>query len=237
MPSSTAKSSSEHVVYTQNRGGARLIIGVYVEDLIIIGSSCDAIQAFKDEMKSRFEMSDLGLLSYYLRIEVEQSADDIFINQAAYANKILEHPSRAPMEARLKLSKKSSAEAVNATEYPSVIGAPRYLLHTRPELAFPVGYLSRFMEEPHQDHLIGVKHVLRYVAGTRGYGIHYTMREEGPPKLISYSDAVVAGDIDTRKSTSGVVFFLGGNPVSWWHSLLARASTSQRPRQRVRASG
>ena len=78
------------------------------------------------------------------------------------------------MESRLKLSKSSPEEKVNATEYRRVIGALRYLLHTRPDLAFSVGYLSRFMEDPREDHLTGVKHVLRYVAGTRGYGLHYT---------------------------------------------------------------
>jgi hypothetical protein len=89
------------------------------------------------------------------------------------------------------------------------------LLHTRPDLAFAVGYLSRFMEAPREDHLIAVKRVLRYVAGTQGHGLHYTKHEEGMPKLIGYSDADMGGDIDDRKSTSGIVFFLAGNPVTW----------------------
>lgn len=91
------------------------------------------------------------------------------------------NPSHAPMETHLKLSKQSTVEAVNAMEYRSMIEAVRYLLHTRPELAFPVGYLSRFKEEPHMDHLAGVKRVLRCVAGTLGFGLHYTWREEGRP--------------------------------------------------------
>jgi len=158
-----------------------LIVGVYVDDLIITSASGDDIVTFKQEMKMKFQMSDLGLLSYYLGIEVKQGADGIFLCQSGYAGKVLEHcglascnASATPMESRLKLSKSSPEEKVNATEYRRVIGTLRYLLHTRPDLAFSVGYLSRFMEDPREDHLTGVKHVLRYVAGARGYGLHYT---------------------------------------------------------------
>jgi hypothetical protein len=76
------------------------------------------------------------------------------------------NPCVSPMESRLKLSKQSTAEAVDATEYRSLIRVLRYLLHTRPDMAFSVGYLSRFMKGPHSDHLPAVKRLLRYVAGT-----------------------------------------------------------------------
>lgn len=123
-------------------------------------------------------------------------------------------PSATHMESRLKLSKQSTAEPVNAMEYRRIIGALRYLLHTRPDLAFSVGYLSRFMEEPHQDHFTAVKRVLRYVAGTQDQGIRYC-KSEGQCKLVGFSDADMAGDADDRKSTSGYIFFLGGNPIAW----------------------
>jgi hypothetical protein len=195
---------------------------VYVDDLIITGTSRENIVAFKLEMKDWFQMSDLGLLSYYLGIEMKQDPSSISLCQSTYAGKILEqcglgscNLSVSPMESRLKLSKQSITEAVNATGYRRVIGALRYLLNTRPDLAFPVGYLSRFMETPREDHLIVIKRILRYVAGTWSHRLHYTKRQEGPPKLISYSDADMGGDIDDRKSTNGIVFFIAGNPVTW----------------------
>lgn len=216
------RSSSEHGVYMRSRGSSRLVVGVYVDDLIITGTSNDEIVAFKLEMKRVFLMSDLGLLSYYLGIEVNQGPHGISLCQSAYAGKLLErsgmstcNPSLAPMEPRLKLSKESTAPLVDATEYRRVIGGLRYLVHTRPDLAYAVGYLSRFMEKPHEDHLNAVKRVLRYVAGTRDYGLHYARREDERARLVGYSDADMAGDVDTRKSTSGVIFFLGGNPITW----------------------
>jgi hypothetical protein len=199
-----------------------LIVGVYVDDLIITGTGKELITAFKTEMKNQFQMSDLGLLSYYLGIEVQQGADGIKLSQSAYAGKLLErcgladcNPSESPMESRLKLSKQSYAKPVDATGYKSIIGALRYLLHTQLDLSFPVGYLSRFMEAPHEDHLVAVKRVLRYMAGTKDYRLHYMRHEEGRPRLVGYSDTDMASDVDTRKSTSDIVFFLGGNPVTW----------------------
>jgi hypothetical protein len=216
------RSGSEHGIYTWCRGEGRLIVGVYVDDLIITWTSNVVITEFKTEMQNRFQMSDLGLLSYYLGIEVLQGSGGIFLCQSAYAGKIPErcglsscNPSTSLMESRLKLSKVGTEEAVNITEYQSVIGALRYLLHTWPDLAFSVGYLSRFMETPHTDHLTAIKRVLRYVAGTRDHGLHYTRREDEGLKLVGYSDVDMAGDIDTRRSTSGVIFFLGGNPITW----------------------
>jgi hypothetical protein len=69
------------------------------------------------------------------------------------------NPSQSPMESHLKLNKQSSADPVDATGYKGVISALRYLLHTRPDLAFPIGYLSRFMEPLCDDHLASVKRV------------------------------------------------------------------------------
>ena len=120
-------------------------------------------------------MSDLGLLSFYLGIEVKQSVHGIVISQSAYARKLLEKSGMAgckvchtPMEPRFKLSKQSTSPAVDATEYRSIVGSVRYLVHTRLDLTFSVGYVSRFMEAPTEEHCTAVKHILRYIAGKIG---------------------------------------------------------------------
>jgi hypothetical protein len=82
-----------------------------------------------------------------------------------------------PMEPKLKLSKRSTAPAVDATQYRSVIGSLRYLFHTRPDLSFSVGFLSRFMEDPKEDHMEALKHLLRYVAAITDYGMRYDRGE------------------------------------------------------------
>jgi hypothetical protein len=118
------------------------------------------------------------------------------------------------MEPRLKLSKDGSGEPVDSTEYRSIVGSLRYLVHTRPDITFVVGYVSRFMEAPTSEHLAAVKHLLRYIAGTLNLGVTY-QRGHGALELLGYSDADLAGDINDRKSTTGMIFFLGQSPVSW----------------------
>ena len=146
---------------------------MYVDDLIITGVRTEDINSFKREMAARFRMSDLGTLSYYLSIEVRQGKEELTLGQSAYASKLLERsgmaeckPCVTSMEERLKLTKASTAMKVDVTLYRSIVGGLRYLVHTRPDIAFAVGYVSRFMEDPREDHWVTVKRLLRYVKRT-----------------------------------------------------------------------
>jgi hypothetical protein len=125
----------------------------------------------------------------------------------------MEPPCATPMEPRLELSKESSAPPVDGTMFRSLVGILRYLVNTRPDIAYSAGYVIRFMEKPIQKHFGSVKRIIRYVAGTINFGCHYGKEEEW--KLYGYSDSDLASDVDTRKSTSCIIFFLGYIPVSW----------------------
>jgi hypothetical protein len=232
-----ARCVTEHALYTRRRGKEELIVGVYVDDLIVTGARAQDIARFKEEMGAKFRMSDLGALSYYLGIEVKQSADAVKLGQRAYALKLLERAGMAgcktvatPMEERIKLSRASTAAKIDASLYRSIVGGLRWLTHTRPDIAFAVGYVSRFMEDPREDHWTAVKRLLRYVQGTLEMGIIFPKRggfqltafSEAPPKardgepgITAYSDADMAGDVDGRRSTSGVLVFLGASPIAW----------------------
>jgi hypothetical protein len=149
------KCKTEHGLYTQVKNKVRLIVGVYVDDLIIMGECDKEVNQFKGEMKQVFWMSDLGPLSYYLGIKVKHGTHGIQVSQSSYVMKLLENaamgscsPCATPMEAKLKLSKESDLGAVDATAYRSLIRSLRYLLHTRPDLTYCICYLSRFMESP-----------------------------------------------------------------------------------------
>jgi len=216
------KNPLEHAVYRRSNKSGLLLVGVYVDDLIITGSSKALIDSFKKEMMRSFSMSDLGLLTYYLGIQVNQKADVITLCQSSYTLKILEQAGmkgcnscNVPMENRLKLSKKDQSSPVDKTKYRSVIGSLRYMVNTRPDIAFAVGIVSRYMEEPRASHWAAVKQILRYLAGTVNYGCAYKIASTSTPNLTGYSDSDLAGDVDDRKSTGGSVFLFGTNLVTW----------------------
>jgi len=211
----------EPAVYRRSHSDGYLLVGVYVDDLIITGPYQANIDAFKEMMKS-FSMSDLGLLSYYLGIQVTQEKGVITLCQSSYTLKILEqigmkgcNPCHVPMENRLRLSKNDKSPSVDKTKYRSVIGSLRYLVNTRPDIAYAVGIVSRYMEDPKGSHWAAVKQILRYLSGTVNYGCIYKKLNASETKLTGYSDSDLAGDVDDRKSTSGLVFLLGSCLVTW----------------------
>ncbi|XP_026430815.1 uncharacterized protein LOC113327916 [Papaver somniferum] len=162
-------------------------------------------------MVKEFEMTNLGLMSYFLGIEVQQTERGIFINQQRYAEGILKcfktdncNPILTPVEERLKLTREGSGELVKSTDFKGLFGCLRYLTATRPDIMYAVGLVSRFMEEPRKSHLQDAKRILRYVRGTTSLGIIYNVSEY--PKLIGFTDSDWAGDTEGRKSTSGYGF-------------------------------
>jgi len=214
------QSAHEAAVYRRGKGGSVLLVGVYVDDLVITGTDEAEVSAFKSQMMDTFQMSDLGLLYFYLGIEVRQDNSGITLRQAHYAKRIVElggmegcNPAHTPMEERLQLSRYSEAKEVDATQYRRIVGSLRYLVHTRPDVAFAVGYMSRFMERPTAEHQSAIKRILRYIAGTIDYGLHFG-RHSGAAHFVGYCDSDLAGDIDMSKSSSDMLFFLGNCLVS-----------------------
>jgi hypothetical protein len=166
-------------------------------------------------------MSDMWLLSFYLGIEVHQGDSGIMLRQTAYVKRVVElagltycNPALIPMEERLKLSHDSTTEEVDATQYRCLVGSLRYLAHTRPDLAFSIGYVSQFMQRPTMEHQQAVKRIIRYIVWTLDHSLYYP-RCPREAHLVGYSDSDHAGDIDTSKSTSGILFFFSKCLVSW----------------------
>lgn len=213
--------ANEYAVYTRNLGGKILIVGVYVDDLIVTGSSQEQVRSFKEQMSNEFDMSDLGSLSFYLGIEVEQCEGGIVLKQEAFARSLLSKTglmdcnlTHCPMEHKVTLDKDEGGITVDPTEYRSIVGGLRYLTNTRPDISFAVGVMSRYMEAPTTKHLQLVKGILRYIKGTTGFGLIYG-RSKGELNIMGYSDSDLARDAIDRRSTAGMVFYVNGNPVSW----------------------
>ena len=120
--------------------------------------------------------------------------------------------SPTPSQSGVALTTSCTSPPVNPSLYRQLVGSLLYLTHTRPDIAFVVGLVSRFSQDPHESHWKVAKHILRYIKGIVRFGIQYTacMLE-----LVGFIDSDWAGSVDDHKSTSGFVYHFGSAPIAW----------------------
>src|SRR5713226_9569195 len=147
-----------------------MIIVLYVDDLLITGSSKDDIASLKGAMNQAFSMTDLGLLSQFLGLEIAQTKHGIKVHQSKYALDLLKKfkmkdykPIKTPFLSGVKLEEVDSSPMVNNTLYRQLIGCLLYLTHTRPDLSYAVSVASRYMDQPHEIHWKAAKRILSFV--------------------------------------------------------------------------
>eukprot|EP00253_Pinus_taeda_P008081 PITA_08081 len=179
-------------------------------------------EGFEDDLANEFEMKDLGLLHYFLGLEIWQRNGGLFVSQGKYAREILEKfnmhgckPIDTPLPGGWRKEDATSGEEVDATVYRQLVGSLMYLVNTRPDICYAVNQLSQAMVKLTKLFWKAGKHVLRYLRGTSGYGLWY--RQEDELKLCGFMDADWVGIPTDRKSTSGGVFSIGSTIVSWYN--------------------
>ena len=125
-------------------------------------------------------MKDLGLMLYFLGLEVWQSSEGIFLNQGKYVVEILKRfdmleckAMGTAMDSNLKLLADDSSELVDVTQYRQIIGLLMYLTSTRLGIHFVVNTLTQYLVQPRCVHLVTAKHVMRYLKGTTDFGLYY----------------------------------------------------------------
>ncbi|GJT76671.1 putative ribonuclease H-like domain-containing protein [Tanacetum coccineum] len=197
-----------------------ILVQVYVDD-IIFGSTkkswCDEFEAL---MKSKFQMSSMGELTFFLGLQVKQKEDGIFISQDKYVAEILKKfdfanvkTASTPIETQKPLVKDEEASDVDVHLYRSMIGSLMYLTASRPDIMFAICACSRFQVTPKSSHLSAVKRIFRYLKGKPKLGLWYPRVSSFD--LESYSDSDYAGANLDRKSTTGGCQFLGRRLISW----------------------
>lgn len=150
--------SNEPTLYIKkNKQGHIFIVCLYIDDLICIGDL--SIDMFKSAMKKEFEMTDLGLMRYFLGIEVVQNDKVIFIFQTKYAKDVLKSfrmvnckLASTPISTGSRLCKDDKRSKVNSTIFKRYVGSLMYLTTTRPDIMYGVSLISRFMDSPKDSH-------------------------------------------------------------------------------------
>eukprot|EP00253_Pinus_taeda_P022610 PITA_22610 len=171
--------------------------------------SASAIATVKRALHDRFLMTDMGPLHFFLGLEISQDATGIKLSQAKYARDLLERfhmadckPAPTPFLSGVHLEGGGDTPLVDSTLYRQLVGSLLYLTHSRPDLSYAVGAVSRYMQELHKLHWNDAKHILRYAGGSS-------------LNLLGFIDFDWVGDNIDRKSTSGYSLSLGSGPICW----------------------
>ncbi|KAI3509338.1 hypothetical protein L1887_24546 [Cichorium endivia] len=195
---------------------------VYVDDIIIVGSSQQAVDKLIHALSSSFPIKDLGRLNYFLGVEVVHNSGGITLMQHKYASDLLHRANMmncksvsTPMSVTDKLAQDlgTPLNDEDTFKYRSMVGGLQYLTLTRPDISFPVNKVCQYLSKPTNVHWEAVKRILRYVKGTLSTGLHF--RKSNSTLLSVFTDADWAGCLDYRRSTGGFAVFLGPNLVSW----------------------
>lgn len=214
------KSTADGNLYYFEEGGKLTLLILYVDDVYITGDHSSHIAEVRANIQCEFEMCDLGLLSYSLGLEFIFDTAGILVTQRQYVRELLTEfglsdcrPAYTPMQEKLKLELDMSAPSTDTTTYQRMVGKLIFLTHTRPDISFAVGLVSRFMCRPQEPHLLAVKQIYRYLKATSEFALLY--QRGGVSSLCGFTDSDWAGDTLDRKSTTGFVFLLGGTPITW----------------------
>ncbi|KAJ1572409.1 hypothetical protein NDA12_000348 [Ustilago hordei] len=210
-------------IYTKGQGEDMAIVVIYVDDTLVIAPRLETVLEVKKQIGQRWKMEDSGEVSHFLGIKIsrDRAMRTMTIGQSGYIDQVLaKHldkrtkPTMVPMQSIPEGT--LVASAAQQKEYPVIVGKLLWVANsTRPDLSLTVGVLARHMREPSQEHYQAAQRVLRYLESTRQVGLVYRA-SESQESLVAHSDANWASDATIqRRSTSGSVALVYGNPVAW----------------------
>jgi hypothetical protein len=209
-----------------------VLIMLYVDDLAIAGPRATLVTTVLEQLKQKFQVRELGIPTMFLGINIEHFPERqvIFINQKTYINKLVEKyqlenqfPRATPASATEQLQPLEEGECITAHPYRSLVGELLYIsVCTRPDIAFAVGILSKFLDRATDTHWNAAIRVLLYLKGTMTYGLPLGGKgnstndlSNSTNDLTAYVDADFANDTADYKSITGYMIFFNGSVISW----------------------
>ncbi|KAJ0888786.1 putative RNA-directed DNA polymerase [Helianthus annuus] len=217
------QSLCDHSLFILSKNDVLVVLLVYVDDIVITGNSSVEIAKIKKNLSESFLIKDLGLLKYFLGIEVLYADKSVCLSQRKYCLELLNEfgylgckPVGTPIELSHVVTNKIENSKVvleNITGFQKLVGKLIYLSLTRPDISYAVQFLSQYMHSPCQSHLDIALRLLRYLKQSPGMGIVF--RKTGNFDIKAYVDSDWAKCLLTRKSITGFGIFLGNTLVSW----------------------
>ncbi|KAJ0852480.1 putative RNA-directed DNA polymerase [Helianthus annuus] len=217
------QSKCDHSLFVMLKPGVTVFLLVYVDDIVVTGNSIVEIEKIKHVLHETFRIKDLGVLKYFLGIEVLYNQTSICLSQRKYCLELLNEfgylgckPVSTPVEQNFLVTSKIDKNQKlldNITGFQKLIGKLIYLSLTRPDISYTVQFLSQFMHSPKEVHLNLALRLLRYLKKSPGKGLIF--KKSINLELIGFADSDWAKCLTTRKSVTGFCIFLGDCLVSW----------------------
>jgi hypothetical protein len=202
----------DQILFVLVQGRDILIVQVYMDHIVFVGSSNSLVARFAEDMSSELEMSMMGELQFFLGLQIKQSKEGTFVHQAKYTMEIVRkfkmEDSKAmttQMSTTTALDEDEKGELMDQKEYWSMIGSLLYLTATRPNIQFSVCLCTRFQVSLRTSHRQAVKRIFRYLRHTPDFGLWYSASSS--LALHGFSDADFARCWLDRKSTLGLASF------------------------------
>ena len=200
-----------------------IILGIYVDDILIISSNKETIDTFKKQLAQHFNFKNFDTFTDILGMRISKINSNWYISQDTYIQRILERFHYAnikskftPMETNLNviLNKDTITDTKDVLHFQEAIGSLLYAaIHTRPDILYAVNTLAQVSSNPTTQQFKYVKRIFQYLRYSNNLGINIDKSKEF--KLSGYADASFASDITNRRSITGYVFFIDSTPISW----------------------
>jgi len=218
-------------LFTHRQGSDIIMLLIYVDDILITGSSPSSIRSFISHLSAAFHMKDLGDAHFFLGLQITRNESTITVTQTRYLLSLLQKfelagakPVSTHIASSTSLTVGEGTLLSDSTYYRRLVGSLQYLTLTRPDISYAVHNVCQFMHHPHDSHLIAVKRVFQYLKGTLNIGLHFV--KTPPIALRGFCDADWAGSRDDRRSMTGFAIYMGDNLLSWGAKKQATMSRS-----------
>lgn len=223
------QSDSDPCIFMKNDNADDwMILCLYVDDGLIVCKKKESLEFFISTLKRKFEIT-CNEPSCYVGMEIkrDRKMKTISVNQQGYISRMLRRfgmedckTTTSPVNSSINLSELKEEEAITEKRFPyrEAVGCLNYIAQiSRPDIAYIVGNLARFANNPSETHWRAAKQVMKYLKGTIDLSLCYNGKTQD--KLIGYCDSDYAGDPVARRSTSGYIFMQFGGPIAWSSSL------------------
>jgi hypothetical protein len=192
-----------------------------VDDLLLTGDTLEEIDCIEDQLKAQFETTELGRSKLFLGAEFVFDESGTWMHMHHYIGKLFQKfgmsecsALRIPMNPGQVLKKDMHAPLTDQKLNRSIVSSLLFATNLRPYIRFVVNVVSRYLKNPQEPHMIAAKNILRYLQGTKHFNLHFPSK--GEDLLVPFADADYVRDLDTRRSTFGIVHKFGETSTIDW---------------------